>query len=211
MPILLPDQSVISVNFDGRANGQQILLTTHWRLSVDGGATDPDMDELFTAVDTFWRTPATGLYDTYAGCLNVTTTVPLVWFQAIHPTRYVRVPFPGPATGLVVEGELPQNVAAVCTLQTDAAGRTEVANKHIGGIPDTFVTDGLITVAGKAAINSLAASLKTTQTVTIGAFDYDLVPLIFHRANPALSPVITRGYAQDTSRVMRRRTVGQGS
>lgn len=211
MAATLQNGDLISVILESRANAQQLLLTTCWKLEFSGGATDPDMDDAFTALDTAFRVAVTGLYATYVGCLNVTTDFNYVWIQKIYPTRHVRIPFPGTGPGTNVETELPQNVAAVVTLQNDDAGRQNVSNKHIGGIPNTFEENGLITVAGKAALDGLGAALTEPVTVTVGVFDYTFTPTIYHRQNPIISPVVNRYYTQSTSRVMRRRTVGQGS
>jgi len=48
----VPDNAIVSVGFDARLDGQQILLTTHWRVEYTGGASDEELFTFYTGVDT---------------------------------------------------------------------------------------------------------------------------------------------------------------
>lgn len=211
MPDLV-ENSIITLNFDGILDGQQVLLTTAWRLEfVTLSAPDPNMAGLFDA----WHGVIDALANlnaAYLDSLSHDMTVPYQFFQAIWPTRYVRRRYtPGDGEGHVIEDALPPNVAHVITLQTDVAVPRRVSNKHIGGVPSDGTLEGYITAPQKARLDNLRDWLITPTDVTYGGNDYRLNPVMLKWDSPNNSKRIYTGYTQTTTRVERRRTVGLGS
>jgi len=211
MPNLV-EGTVIQINIDGRHDAQQLLLTTTWAIISDAWPGDPDMDETFDAIHSFMD-GIDNLFAAYAGCLSEDVTSLKTTFQAIYPTRYSYRTYSFQAgAGEVAEPSFPPNVAHAVTLRADDAGPGNRGTKHIGGVPLTFSEAGLVTTAGLTALSGLAEMLKLKQGFEVGAFNnFELQPLIAHRANISLSPYATSYTIGSATRVERRRTVGLGS
>jgi len=208
----LTENTIVSVNIDGRLDGQQILFTSHWRLRSDAWPGDPEMIATFDAMHNLFDA-VDNLFAAYGGCLSEDVTNINSKFQAIHPIRYVyqTYSFQG-GVGLEAEPALPPNVAHVITVRADDTGPGNRGNKHIGGVPTTFSEAGLVTAGGLVAYSGLGSWLQTVQGIEVGPFtNIELEPVIYHRAAPSLSPKITSHVIGTTTRVERRRTVGLGS
>ena len=212
MPVPVTENSIIAVSLDGRHDGQQVLLTLNYKLEfVTPSAPDPDMVALFDALHGELDALG-GLNGDYLNVLTEDMTVPVEWIQQIYPIRRVRRPYsPGDGEGHVAEPGLPPSDAHVITLQGTGTTRHDKGNKHIGGVPLTFSENGEVTAAGLTAYNTLVLSLIDPIDVTIVADDYRFNPIILNRDTPAGSAPVSFGYVQQTTRIMRRRTVGLGS
>lgn len=203
---------IISVNVDSRLNGQQLLLTTNWMID-DIVASDPvpyftGMADFATALDV----PG-ALFAQLAGVYSNEVLQIRAYLQRIAPTRNVRVEVtPTLTEGQIDSPSLPSNVAVVITCRTDDAGRNQISNKHIGGVPNSFVADSFVNPSiGLPAYNELKTALVTGLSFETTLNTIHVSPVILRKSNVLLSPIITNGIVQRTSRVERRRTVGLGS
>lgn len=203
---------VLSVNWNMRMAEQQILLTTHWKITdITGGGFNVEMNALFEAMNTLFDSVGE-VTDCLVDCLCTDVSILSVDFQSIYNPRYIKVPLlPAQDAGTVAGNSLPPNVAHVMTLRTDVAGRDQIGNKHIGPVPPSFTSGGRVTATGNGAYAPLLTALKTPISVSAGGVDVNLDPCIYRRSDPGNSPLITNGYLQQTTRVERRRTVGLGS
>lgn len=202
---------IISINVDGTQFGQQILLTTHWQLTIQTGS-DPDMDEAIDAIRD--RMDEEGeLGDKYINLLSDTVDYIKYVIQDIFPVRYVRrVRTPALTQGQNISTALPQNLAVAITVRSDLAGIGQRATKHIGGLVSTFVEEGMLTPAAISAYPDLGIKLTSImQDIVVGATTFDLRPIIYKRTSPESSVIVNNFVVQDTVRVMRRRTVRVGS
>lgn len=130
-----------------------------------------------------------------------------VLYQWIHPTRfaYLRLP-PFADAGSVAGDALPQNVAAAIVRRTEMAGAEEHGVMHIAGMTTDDVLAGLLTTGALNKLNLLADRMKEVITVLAVGME----PVLFNRELPGSSRLISFADVKNTSRVIRRRTVGQG-
>lgn len=204
MPLFVGD--IVLATIKGRCYGQRILFTQTLRVHTAG---DPGQSanfqlglfaaEIGTGGPTDWLTA-------YRACLQADYTMLELRTQVVAPIRtaYRSDIFTGIGTGGV--GTVANDAAAV-TLRTENAGRNQVANKHLGPIPDSVSVQGELTNAYKIILAAFA--VKLTQDVVVGAGPLTLRPVIFHRLTNTYNDVA--GYAiGDQSRVQRRRTVRFG-
>lgn len=208
----VPDGAYVMISYDSVYLGQQILFTTHYRADLIG-FTEGDLSEFYTGIRTEWS--ALGGHDIqYAGLFVPQVSNIRLVLQVIYPTRYVRsvaassVPDGSQAAATTV---MPPNTAAVITLRSDATGPKELGNKHVLVTNVLDIADGFVQSTLGALLTDLKTLLVQDVAILAGAIPYNLVPVIYHRANPVFSAAITNGAVQPTSRVMRRRTVGQGT
>lgn len=205
MPRPVNNGHILEVILEGRSSGQVTLSVFHYRLSnaaagVDGTNLVGVLDGSLNAVG--------GLVDKYLDCCANDFELRTVSYQWIHPVRYTAqrlVPFA--AAGQVLQPLLPANVALCLVKRTFLTGRTQRGVLHMPGVPSTFVINSQISVAGKAAFDALADSIDNPLTL---ATNETFTPIIFHKADPTLSPVIEVVQTEDTSRIMRRRSFGLG-
>lgn len=203
---------ILQVTFRGRYEQQRIMLVHHYRLDAVNPFTDAQNVQLALADKV--RAGAGGgniIEGSYLACLPPQYTLEKIRTQTIALQRLVMTEVarnvPGTHGGDTETG----NQAAVVTLRTALAGRSQVSNKHIGPIPqDVTVQDnGLVTVAYKALLTTLASNLAV-QFADAGT-GATFTPVIFHKTGTGPNySVIERWLAQETLRVMRRRTVGLG-
>lgn len=209
MPII-GNNTIIALTIDGRLDGQQLLLTHHYRLNV---VTGPgfDMADVLDQLNEYLAS-SDRLYDRYVNVLSQQVTGMFAVLQVIHPIRYVRKTYNNPqATGEVTQVSLPPNVATAITLQCERAGKKFRGTKHIGGVPVTFTTNGLVNATGLALYNPLGTELLNEPDLDVIGFDGALLPVVYNRTSPATSPQVVTRIVQPTQRVERRRTVGLGS
>lgn len=211
MAFSISENSIVSLNFDSRHFGQQLLLTTHWSVfSISPGST-VDFNEFIDAWTTVNDT-AGELGDQYASSLSEDVIGLNYIYQLIHPVRFVRFisasAFDG---GQVAEPSLPPNASHIITLRADSAGPAFRGNKHIGGVPASWSENGLPTMVALTQYANLAAELEAVQEVVVGADTVQMQPIIFDRGDPPSSPFVTNFILGQTTRVERRRTVGLGS
>jgi len=193
------------VTFEGEANGQLILNTFWYRLSSEvtpvhkGEACDEIQSELSNAG---------GLIDDFIACMPGQYTLNNVWVQPIDPVRYVKSIYPkGTIGGSGIVGETP-NIAGVITRRGSAATKKALGSLHLL-LPTavTVMNDGLIEAAHKTKMNTLADEMEKNLTP---ANNNIYVPCLRNGPLPSEYHDIGECFAQDTVRVMRRRTVRVG-
>lgn len=191
--------------------GQQIMLTHHYAITqLTGPGTDATIRTMI--LDTIRGGVGGGntLEGPYLACLPPQYDLSYWVAQKIAPTRLRYEVYARNTPGTHANDTETGNQAAVITLETEAAGRNQVCNKHIGPIPQDPVTqdNGLVTAAYAATLDNLRTALLAG-LVSVG-LGVTLEPCIYHRANPNTPSYLETGYVQTTLRVMRRRTVGFG-
>lgn len=204
----LKNDDIIQITFRGLCFGQRIIMTRPYLVSGDfpvGTTFATDLDSICTAV------AAGGVQDImtpYLACLPAVYSLSEIRAQRVWPTRiaYRSIGFGG-AVGTNAGAATVANDSACITLRTAFAGRKQVANMHIGPVPDTVSVAGLITAAYKVTLNVLGPKLVTS-FVPVGSGSL-LVPVIFHRATHD-NDLVQQFILGDQSRVQRRRTVGVG-
>lgn len=195
----------------GRAFGQRILLTHHYRLTaINPAVSESDArDSLAIGV---WNGVGGGdvLETTYLACLPPEYTLDYWRVQMVGPVRRAYVNFDRSTPGTHLASARTVNLGAALTLRSDGAGRHEHGTKHIGPIPEgnTVMTDGLLTPAYKAIVNTFGLSLLSH--VIDAAIGADWTPIIYNKGAVPGFEIPINNTVGDTVRVQRRRTVGLG-
>lgn len=210
MPTIISGD-IVAVTFETFFNGQQCLNTFHYRYDLDSGTTE-DASIAIAALASRLN-GVNQLFPSYAACLVAMAGEIKTYMQVIFSVRYIKnIVDNDHDVGQLEETPLPQNLAGVITLRGDFAGRMNIGNKHITGIPVIYVEEGIIQPDMLALYTNLASAATEKQSeIVVGTNTFSFTPVIFHRANPLDSAVITNFIVQDTVRVMRRRTVRVGS
>jgi len=201
---------IFQVSFKGSIFGTRILLVHHYRAStVPAGlgvidATEELLDGVRAGVG------GDDLLETdYLACLPPEYALDQIVAQLVS-SRYRRLVYNAGTTGTHAASTEASNQAAVITLQTDNAGRSQISNKHIGPLPqDVSVQDeGELTVAYKTILGTLLVGLLTPVSQIGGTLIFD--PVIWHKNEVVNFSMLSAGYVQDTLRTMRRRTLFLG-
>lgn len=199
---------VISVIQVGNMFDQRILSTYAYQVfNLAGGAVTTS--DLATALNTQLSAPGELLQLVRNACPSDYNHVE-TWYQRIAPTRVVRDVFTGTGVGTNGAANV-SNVAAVVERRGDLANRKNISCLHVpmADIAANVVA-GYVTAAMTSKLVAIGAKLITSYNLTVGAATVVLVPCIYNKGSVPNCSYITRYYAQPTSRVMRRRTVGVG-
>lgn len=204
-----PVGSIFEVTLRTTVCNQKCLNVLHYVVETESSETSivAETIQLATAIET-----AGGLGDKFRGALSALAIHDETVAQCIKDTlgtRFARqvldVGDPGELAGDV----LTANVAAVITKRTSFSGRWAVGSFHMGGVPGSYFSGGLITDAPyKAALNALASEILQSVTTASGG---EYQPVIYHPDGlHGGHTMILETELQDQVRVMRRRTVGLG-
>lgn len=205
-----PINSVIEMTLVGSLAGQHVQNTIHLMPIepeagdyVDGGII---LNDLISQIDE----AATGWSFLQAVFSTDQLTMQYIQAQFIWPTRYAytRMPVTN-LTGTQPGDPAPPNVSAALTLQSDFTNPWSKSCLKIFGLEADQVADGFVSNLVKSHINSLGAWLRGPWTPT--GETVELGPVIYRPSAPGASELVTHETTQETSRVMRRRTVGLGS
>jgi hypothetical protein len=205
MPVDLGANDIIEVVIEGRLDGQQTISTFHYRIASLDGA-HPMMSELENLIGKL-RAP-NKLWEKYQNVTSDQLNHLNMYAQVIYPIRY-RYTNAAEAdqTGGVDSSAFPANVQASITRASERAGRAYVSHLAVPGVPIGALEVSQVTVDYKEALNELAEVMLQSVVLTSGT---QLNPIIFHKElSPNYSDLVV-AFAQDTSRVSRRRTVGLG-
>jgi hypothetical protein len=208
MAYTVTEGAMLEVTLVQELAGQAVLNMLHYKLHFTGGSIDVDGVAAINHLDGLLNV-AGGL----TGKMSTAQVTDLIWkhvrYQWIFPTRYGFVELdPSPAAGAVVDTALPPNDGIAFTKRAERSGRQFIGTFHMGGIAAGDLTAGEINGVRLAAFNAVRDELKATYTYAPGGEQF--IPVIYHRAAPADSPVVVNTVLQTTSRINRRRTVGLG-
>lgn len=201
--------TIVQVSWRSEYQTQRYLLTHTYRVLLNSSTQDTTTDT-GSIVLHFQSTAVGTLTARYRLCLATDAVIREIVAQPVHPQRLVRrsivVNYPGTSSGTASTG----NIAAVLTLRTQLAGRSQVANKHIGPPATVDIGAGLIGANLEAAMFNLAGTLDNNQEVPAdGANLITLVPVIFHRATGGHDVIVSHAISSRLG-TMRRRTLRVG-
>lgn len=206
MAYAIPSGAVLEVTAEYHVNGQLCMNVWHYYMERDGGITD-GREAALNALTIL--NPVGKLFETFRNCISDTVDDILFYAQWITPQRYAYVVTPvGPQAGTVASVPYPQNVSVACTMKGDQADKHNLGRKAMGGVPEDFGANGLLTNLAMVAYQVFCDECRES---FVGVEGEDYSPVIFNRATPELSPVITESFPQPSLRVERRRTVGVGA
>lgn len=194
----------------GSLCGQRTMTQFTWQVKeVPGAQTVQDVYTQLRAA----LFAAGGLVPKMLPCLPDNWTMFQSWQQCVWPVRYVKKVTAESATGSSgIESSVP-NVQAAVIRECELAGRPFVSTLKIPISPlDAGVNDGFIGGALDVALQAFA--LQNISTIGTTGTSPVLWPVIYH--GPTVTPTptnatrIVSAFAQQTTRVIRRRTVGLG-
>lgn len=203
---------IFAVTYDSLYLGQQVITTLHYRVNASSSGT-VDLTTTYTGLRNKLDEIG-GISFAYAELFTTDVTSIKLRIQKVYPTRYVQQTFfsnPGAGTRTAPDVKLPATLAAALTLKSLLAGPTEHGTKHILITSPDDCENGVIS----SAFNTLLDNFGTLCTVPFSLEDAAsgviMDPVVYHRAAPGASKIVEISQVQTTARVMRRRTVGQGS
>jgi len=196
----------LELTCEGRLAGQRVMNVFHYFMQLEGGV-DDGHQECLDLMNTLQA--GGGFWDKYLACLSADCIEMHMYAQWITDVRFAYVTSPVPdATGLAGQPALPPNDGAAITLRGDLADRHNLGRKAIPGVFQDYVVNGNLVLIYFGLLEDFCDKIVLEQVNPSGA---EYLPIIFNRATPELSPVITEAFPQHTSRVERRRTVGVGA
>lgn len=128
--------------------------------------------------------------------------------QRVHPTRSAFQEVLGLGAGLHVAAATTANVNAVITKRTLVGTRRGVGRMSGTPLAPDQYTAGLLTAGTLSEYNTVGTVLN--DVLGGGADATEIEPVLWSRATPTTSLLVTSAAAQDTVRVMRRRTLRVG-
>jgi len=212
----MPDAAlndVWQVSFRGVYNAQRIILTQTYQVTqitppiTDGNAALVLLNAVRAGVGGFDL-----IESAYLACMPAEYELQVIRAQNVKPNRRVYHEVIRTQPGTHAEVADTGNLAAVVTMRTDFAGRSQVSNRHIGPIPSTGTvqTLGALTGAYKTLLSTLATALLQSWSEAIPTITF--TPCILHPTDivPPNVDKITSAIVGETVRVMRRRTLRIG-
>jgi len=205
----LPAGSIVKVAVEGLLLGQQTVTSWWYRVRFPGASATviADLDGLLT----YFVANVNAPYQAFLACLPSTWDGQFCSAQQITPALSVRrdVTLVPDAGGRGVTNS--SNLSAVVTKGTDQGGRDQIGSFHLPGIADDDQVAGSVSAALLALMGTFASKSLNVLTDPVTAVVYE--PILVHRITPSVGStgtLLTRARAQETIRVMRRRTVGVG-
>jgi len=198
--------SVVLVSFRSVLFDQRIINTFQY---YPVGTIDPDteydeyLSNLITNLQAFG-----GMVDKWAACVPYNITQLTIRAQPVYPVRqrYVEQTIPIVAGGALTTLT---NIAASITRKSHVIGMHGVGRIQIPVVANE-VTNGVIPVTSILGIKLADLAQKMLAPVPDPALTVDWVPVIWSSGGVIPTQQVFQSQVQDTSRVMRRRTVRVG-
>jgi len=207
MPYTLETNDIVEVRINYEQNLQRLMNVFHYIVTANGRSNlgAEDLAIFATAINSdpaqwsqIWKLH-----------MSDQCTLVSVNAQKIYPTRY---PYEGDYVSNVGDSgspPMPQNVQGSITKVGETATRHGIGHVEVPGLVADQVLNGELTVAGKAALDDLGPTLLLNYSA-VAPGTVTMRPVLFNRASPLGSQIVTAFRRQDTVRVARRRTVRVG-
>lgn len=207
MPLALGDR--IGCAYIGTWESQKYMYTHTWKVALTT-STQTLTRDLLDITNAFAQNAALTLLSLYRACLATDYTINENTAQRISPQRSVKVTRVMADAGQGGGAAKTGNVAAVFTLKTINAGRSQVANKHVGPIADADYSAGKVGGALNTALAVFAARHLSSYSIPLTSLEnLVLVPIIYHRQT-ATDDLTDSMAVSDRIGTMRRRTLRVG-
>jgi hypothetical protein len=203
----IPVNSIAQLSLRGLWQNQRVIFSHTYKITADASPLSPFARSQEIAGD-YAAAPA-GLVFRYLSAMPQNYTLKEVRFQVIYPTRYQYGSEVVSLPGLWSTDAQTGNVASVITIQTGIAGRSQIANKHVGPTPQNAMLNGAPTAAYVTKLDDLAGAILAPVPSPIGGSAITGISGIFHKGLGQFTPgeiyVIS-----DRLGTMRRRTLRVG-
>lgn len=204
-----PVDSILEFRIRSLVNAQECLTVFHYVVNTESSLPSSGGEEtaFLDAMDTGGTN---NMVPTYLAAMSDAANVIALEAQFVSPVRLVAVIQNVDYDGGIALPCNNQNIAGVITRRTRLAGRSQVSNTHMPGLPDEGVVAGFLTSTQRDKYAALLS--KALLGVFPATGDGVYRPVIWHRVEPPLTQFdeVTAGTVQPTSRTMRRRTIGVG-
>lgn len=198
----------VRVQFRGRCFGQRIILDLGYRVSVGnpGITTRAALNAINQAVANGLNNPV----DAYLACLPAQYTLESVRSQIVKEARsaFNDLVFAPARAGTNPGGATVSCDSAAIVRRTALAGRNQVSVLKVGPCPDGASAAGILTPEYRALLGAFGST--TLATFIAGATQLTLVPTILAPDGTHTNRDLESLDIGATSRVMRRRVVGNG-
>lgn len=203
----IPIGTIIEITQQGDLCGQTCMSVYHYVVNI-ASSTPSGVDELMNLMLQHWNAGPATISEAYLSVTPENYTLRRTYAQAVFPVRARKVVLGQAHQGTTIPATT-GNVQASVTLTSDLAGRRHIGGKRVPIAPGLGL-DGIIPPLFKVVVDTYAAECAQPLPVAIGGGEY--LPVIYHRppAPPPHFDLITSSFAQDSVRVLRRRTVGLG-
>lgn len=203
----LADGDLVQTNILMTQSSQRLINTFHWRFETTGGPTDGPT--ALNALNSLLISDGTWFLQEARAIQSVSLSYDYVVSQKIRPDRWRPVTTPVGQLGAVVTPAPVQNVAVSLSRYGLQSYRGATGRVQAPGIVPADVASGKLTTTALTAWNAVAQTLTfTQQPVTAQNFVPVLSKLV--GATGYSFQYITGALAQQTIRVMHRRTVSVG-
>jgi len=210
MPRNVGSNSVLEVTFVSSYQAQRILNVFHYRwLTIS--PTSGDGDDIVDAAVAYLHNGTLGAVPAFQDCIVEDMILERVRYQWIYPFRWSFTSSDtncGPGTRVGIG--MPTNVGATIQKVTEYPGPAGRGSTHMTGAISENYEGGLWTAGYKNFLGSFISQMDNiidTADVLAGS---TLQPILFHKAEPALSVPWSDGFVHPEPRVMRRRTLRVG-
>jgi len=199
--------AIIEYIVESELDNQRLLNTFHYRYSTDAPAQSPGAVLLGDFLDDM-EVALNGIPKAIIDSASEDMTILSHRAQVIYPLRYAYlldgIGDPGARVGTAV----PAGVAGCVLRKIDLAGRGKTGRVEIPGALVTDMEEGKWSITYLGLLNTIGNAMIIQRD--LGTEIGGLLPIIFNRANPILSELMTSWNAQSTIRYMTRRVVGRG-
>lgn len=205
MPAIVVTDKIL-MTFYGELAGQKILNTFPLVVTAVTGA--PDLNDALDVL--FAKVNAVGeLRSAFLNCCATNYTLTQIWLQCVFPVRYKKRTYPVGMNGAGEDVSAAANIAGVITRTGDLAKRNNTGSLHVPiGSTSLSIVGGRLTATQKGLMTTLGTKMKGTIGTDGLVVDYSFS--LWGNQVGNLPVPVTAAVPQDTSRVMRRRTVGLG-
>ena len=186
--------------------GQRLLNVLHWQLTGAGSVVDGPAE--LTRLKGVLTVGINSLTDLLGACQVDSLQHAFIRLQVVAPIRRRYQQWALTSAGTVASGGLPPNVSMVLTKQTDRVGRGRAGRVSVGGVPQSFIASGALTPGAITAMTNLGNVVDDEFVINAGPMTWK--PCVLSGDDNPSQPKVLGCVAQLTSRVVRRRTVGQG-
>lgn len=185
--------------------GQRILTVLHYRwLGLDILDAESEYQNLLDKLQ-----GVNGLFTLIPACQGSGVAYLEQRAQCIYPTRRVYISQYNLYNGArTITAPLPVNDNSVVTKRCATVGRGRSGSIHITGLDAGDSVNGMITSTYRALVQPVADHV-TDYLPDVGLIA-NWEPVTWSRHLPASPSIVIDGLIEDTTRVMRRRTVGVG-
>jgi len=199
--------AMVEVTIHSTISAQTCLTMLHWYLASSFATVTDGHQELVNIWERIQPGAATDVITPFVSCMGLGTSVDFCRVQWVWPQRYQAFQNAVNLAGGVINATVNPSVAAVISRSGDIARKGRRSNLHMPGLPTSFIANGSLTAA---AVNTYQVFGVATMQNLVTPTGHTYTPVIYNRANPASSIVITTVIPSATARTMRRRVVGRG-